>query len=155
LPHLRFVVAGSLYPRDIAWPNNVDRIEHLPPDQHPDFYSSLGWALNLTRADMQRAGYSPSVRLFEATACGVPVISDPWPGLHTLFEPGREILTASDGEIVQRALATPESLRQEIARAGRRRTLRQHTASQRAHELETYLREAAGQAMPVEQGAVL
>ena len=103
---------------------------------------------------MRRAGYSPSVRLFEATACGAPVISDSWPGLHTLFEPGREILTADDSAAVQRALAVAEPLRQEIARAGRRRTLRQHTATQRACELETYLREAAEQAATVEQGAV-
>ncbi|HET8995446.1 MAG TPA: glycosyltransferase, partial [Acetobacteraceae bacterium] len=154
LPHLRFVVAGSMYPADIAWPDNVDRIEHLPPDQHADFYASLDWALNVTRADMLRAGYSPSVRLFEATACGTPVISDPWPGLDTLFEPGREILTASDSSAVERLLTTPEPLRQEIARAGRRRTLEQHTAAHRAEELETHLRSAAAQAAPPEQGAV-
>lgn len=155
LPHLRFVVAGSQYPSDIGWPKNVDRIEHLAPDRHPEFYCSLSWALNLTRADMLRAGYSPSVRLFEATACGAPVISDPWPGLHTLFAPGEKILTASDGDAVLRALAMPESLRQQIAHAGRQETLRRHTASQRARELETYLRDAAARAMPAEQGAVL
>jgi len=142
LPQLRFVVAGSMYPDDIAWPDNVERIDHLPPDRHPEFYSSLAWTLNVTRADMLRAGYSPSVRLFEATACGVPVISDAWPGLDTLFEPDREIITASDSAAVQRALALPEARRQAIAQAARRRTLQEHSATQRAQQLETYLRQA-------------
>jgi spore maturation protein CgeB len=36
--------------------------------------------MNITRADMIKAGYSPSVRLFEAAACGTPIISDYWEG---------------------------------------------------------------------------
>jgi spore maturation protein CgeB len=152
LPHLRFVVAGSLYPADIAWPSNVDRIDHLPPAEHAAFYASLDWALNVTRADMIRAGYSPSVRLFEATACGTPVISDDWPGLCTLFEPDRELLIAPDTESVMRALTMAEAQRLEIGHAGRQRTLRQHTAERRARELETYLRQA-GVSAAVEQGA--
>ena len=43
---------------------------------------------------MIRAGWSPSVRLFEAAACGVPIISDWWDGLSSLFEPDTEILIA-------------------------------------------------------------
>ncbi len=149
LPHLRFVVAGSMYPPDIAWPDNVDRIEHLPPAQHAAFYSSLGWALNITRTDMLRAGHSPSVRLFEATACGTPVISDAWPGLHSVFEPGRDVLTASDTEAVQNALMLPDAQRKAIAQAGRRRTLRRHVAAHRAQELELSLQQAAARRISV------
>jgi spore maturation protein CgeB len=140
-PELRFAVVGPQYPGEIAWPDNVQRIEHLPPAAHPSFYSSLGWALNITRDDMRRAGYSPSVRLFEATACGTPVISDPWSGLETLFRPGRDILVAWRTEDVLTALEIPEGARVGISAAGRNQTLARHTAARRAGELEVYLDE--------------
>src|SRR2546423_15302702 len=90
----RFVVAGPQYPETIAWPSNVERMEHLPPRHHCDFYNSQRFTLNITRADMIRAGYSPSVRLFEAAACGTPIISDWWQGLDSFFKPNEEILIA-------------------------------------------------------------
>jgi spore maturation protein CgeB len=83
----RFVVAGPQYPDSIHWPKNVERITHLEPKKHRAFYNAQRFTLNVTRADMIRAGYSPSVRLFEAAACGTPIISDEWPGLSELFEP--------------------------------------------------------------------
>ena len=88
LPESDFIVAGPQYPDDIRWPANVERRVHLPPAEHRAFYNAQRFTLNITRADMIRAGYSPSVRLFEAAACGVPIISDWWDGLDTLFEPG-------------------------------------------------------------------
>lgn len=142
-PERRFVVAGAQYPRVIEWPANVERIEHLPPDRHADFYSSLGWALNVTREDMVRTGYSPSVRLFEATACGAPVISDVWAGLDDVFRPGRELLTASSTDDVIAALASPEPVRRRIAVAGRSRTLASHTGERRAQELTAFLADRA------------
>ena len=138
-PDLRFAVAGPQYPPEIVWPTNVERIEHLAPAAHPDFYSSLGWALNVTRAAMTHAGHSPSVRLFEATACGTPVISDEWPGLEALFRPGHDILLAGQTRDVLAALDLPEQARVAIGDAGRRQTLARHTAAIRAGELETYL----------------
>lgn len=136
----RFVVAGPLYPASIEWPENVDRIEHLPPAEHRRFYNSQRFTLNVTRADMVAAGYSPSVRLFEAAACGVPIISDHWPGLDTLFAPGKEILLAHD---TRQALGylrdLSESERTAIADAARARVLASHTGVQRALELESYV----------------
>src|ERR671916_736187 len=67
----------------------------VPTGNHRDFYNSQRFTLNLTRADMIAAGYSPSVRLFEAAACATPIISDYWNGLETFFTPGKEILVAS------------------------------------------------------------
>src|SRR5687768_13084165 len=101
---LRTVVAGPMYPRELSWPANVERIEHLAPAAHRRFYNSQRFTLNLTRADMRAAGYSPSVRLFEAAACGTPIISDYWPGLETFFELEKEILTASSADEVLRYL---------------------------------------------------
>jgi spore maturation protein CgeB len=142
LPERRFVVAGPLYPEGIAWPDNVERIDHLGPAEHPGFYCSLGWTLNVTRADMRAAGYSPSVRLFEASACACPIISDVWPGLDRFFLPGRDILVAQDADDVLAALALDEASRTAIGAAGRASTLHRHTADIRAQELERFLREA-------------
>ena len=139
LPDRRFVVAGAQYPQDTDWPANVERIEHLPPNQHAEFYSSLGWALNVTRRDMVRTGYSPSVRLFEATACGAPVITDIWDGLEDVFTPGRELLNAAGTDDVVAALAFPETARKRLGTAGRSRTLASHTGERRAHELAVLL----------------
>jgi spore maturation protein CgeB len=139
----RFVVAGAQYPRQIAWPANVERIEHLPPARHRRFYNRQRFTLNLTRADMIAAGYSPSVRLFEAAACGTPIISDWWPGLDEFFEPGREILIANTSGAMLGFLRdiSAESARA-IGAAARRRVLAHHTAAHRAAELERHLREA-------------
>ncbi|HQT76472.1 MAG: glycosyltransferase [Rhodospirillales bacterium 20-64-7] len=138
-PDRRFIVAGPQYPADIDWPANVERIEHLPPAEHPAFYAACAWTLNITRRDMVAAGHSPSVRLFEATACGTPVLSDAWTGIEDVLEPGREILIVRDSDDVLAALAMDEAARAAIGSAGRRRTLRQHTGLQRAAELEAWL----------------
>jgi spore maturation protein CgeB len=145
LPHERFVVAGPQYPEDLAWPANVLRHDHVPPEWHPAFYGQLRFALNVTRADMIGAGWSPSVRLFEAAACGVPIISDGWPGLDELFEPGREILIARHtADVVGYLREVGPDQRSRIAQAARERVLARHTAAHRALELEREVL-AAGQ----------
>jgi spore maturation protein CgeB len=136
LPSKRFVVAGPMYPAGIVWPENVERIEHLSPDAHPAFYSAQAWTLNITRADMVAAGHSPSVRLFEASACGTPIISDPWAGLEMIFRPGREIVIAQSSDDVVAALSMSEDERAKLGAAGRARCLAGHTAAHRAAELE-------------------
>ena len=142
-PHLKFAVAGPQYPTDIAWPANVERLEHVPPADHAAFYAASRYTLNLTRADMVRAGYSPSVRLFEAAACGSPIISDLWEGIETLFERGAEILlAASPEEVLATLLHEDEATRAARAAAARERVLAGHTAGHRAAELEAELREA-------------
>jgi spore maturation protein CgeB len=139
---LRFCVAGPMFPDELAWPPNVERIEHLPPAEHPSFYSAQRFTLNVTRADMVRWGWSPSVRLFEAAACGVPLISDWWDGLDRLFEVGREILVAEDGDDVLRCLRNlGEEERYAIGRNARARVLAEHGAERRAAQLEEYVRE--------------
>ena len=145
-PHLRFCVAGPQYPDGIAWPANVERIPHVPPAEHAAFYAQSRFTLNLTRADMIRAGYSPSVRLFEAAATATPVLSDRWTGLDALFVPDREILIAETGGDVLDALdALPEARRLAIGQAARARVLDGHTAAHRAAELEAHLRQAQPQ----------
>jgi spore maturation protein CgeB len=145
-PAGRFVVAGPQYPEGIAWPPNVERVEHLPPAEHRGFYSSQRFTLNVTRAAMVAAGYSPSVRLFEAAACGTPIISDPWPGLDEVFALGSEILIAETPEDTLRYLRdTPEAERRAIGARARARVLAAHTAAHRAAELEEYALALGGQ----------
>ncbi len=142
LPSERFVVGGPQYPPKIKWPANVARIEHLAPGEHARFYRNQRYTLNLTREDMRAAGYSPSVRLFEAAACGVPVISDKWPGIETFFTPGREILVVENTHQVLQVLnELPEERRREIAAAARARLLQSHTPQHRARQLEDYYQE--------------
>lgn len=142
-PDMRFCVAGPQYPAAIDWPPNVERIDHLPPAAHRKFYNAQRFTLNVTRDDMIRAGYSPSVRLFEAAACGTPIVSDWWEGLDAFFEIGREILVArSTGEALAILDGTDESERRAIGERARVRVLAEHTAAHRAEQLADYLREA-------------
>jgi spore maturation protein CgeB len=139
-PDLKFCVAGPQYPASLDWPVNVERLEHVCPGEHPAFYASSRFTLNVTRSDMIAAGWSPSVRLFEAGACGVPIISDSWDGLDTLLSPDRDILLADDAQDVLRALRrTSDAQRAALGAAGRRRILKAHTAEHRAEELEGLL----------------
>ena len=136
-PEGRFSVAGSQYPQQLRWPDNVRRYEHIPPRAHPEFYCTQRFTLNLTRADMITAGFSPSVRLFEAAACGVPAISDHWPGLETFFTPGEEILISrSARETLDYLTRITEDRRREIGDNARRRFLEAHTPDHRAVEFE-------------------
>jgi spore maturation protein CgeB len=150
-PKLTFAVAGPQYPHDIAWPDNVERFEHVAPDDHPAFYGASRLTLNVTRRDMIQAGFSPSVRLFEAGACGCPVLSDDWNGLDTFFEPRREIIICESTADALAALDMPEPARRAIAGAYRRRVLAEHTGAHRARELEDCLLPAKkrGRAAPL------
>ncbi len=139
LPASRFVLAGPQYPDTILWPPNVQRLTHLPPAEHCAFYNAQRFTLNVTRQDMIRAGFSPSVRLFEAAACGVPIISDWWEGLDQFFTPDREILITRDTDDVLHYLQhLPPEQAQQIGRQARARVLSSHTAAHRAAELENY-----------------
>ncbi|UWZ86949.1 CgeB family protein [Occallatibacter riparius] len=137
MPERRFLVAGPQYPESTQWGSNVGRIIHVSPQNHPAFYSSSRFTLNLTRDDMVAAGYSPSVRLFEASACGAAILSDKWPGLETFLTPGEEILTPKDEFEVRSILVdTTEEERRRIGSNARERILAAHTSAHRAREFE-------------------
>ncbi len=144
LPQKRFVVAGPQYPADVDWPGNVERIDHLPPQEHAAFYAAQRFTLNVTRADMIAVGWSPSVRLFEAAACGTPIISDRWPGLTSLFPEHDAILIADNGEFVEAALSErDDKFRKRIAERALGIVREQHTGIARARTLQGYLVDAA------------
>ena len=137
LPKERFLVAGPMYPAGTPWAANVVTHPHLPPFDHAALYSSSRWVLNLTRDDMVAAGFSPSVRLFEASACGAAIVSDAWEGIEAFFTPAEEILIVSSAEDSMRALTEIDEIEiRRIGEAAQARTLAAHTASRRAEEFE-------------------
>ncbi len=133
----RFVVAGPQYPKAIRWPKSVKRFQHLAPAKHRRFYNAQRFSLTMTRADMIAAGWLPSVRLFEAAACGTPILSDSWPGLGSFCKIGEEILTVRHaGDVLCYLRDIPEPERRALGQRARARVLREHTATHRAEELE-------------------
>ena len=143
LPQKKFIVAGPQYPDAIKWPVNVERITHLNPRHHAEFYCSSRLTLNVTRRDMVMAGYSPSVRLFEAAACAATIVSDNWPGLDTFFVPGKEILLPVDSDDVERYITgCDDSELKKIGRAAQQRVLAAHTSEVRAREFEQAVQSA-------------
>ena len=139
-PDRGFLLAGPQYPRKIKWPANVRHIKHLNPRWHPHFYSSSRLTLNLTREAMVEWGFSPSVRLFEAAACGCPIVSDRWRGLDTILKIGQEILIADRGsQVVSFMRDTDDAQLQTIGERARERVLAEHSSSRRAEEFEQYV----------------
>jgi spore maturation protein CgeB len=144
LPLKRFLIGGAQYPESFPWSGNIYFVRHLPPAEHRAFYSSSRLTLNVTRAAMARMGYCPSGRLFEAAACGAPILSDAWEGLDAFFRPGSEILLAHGTEDAMAALETSDAELARIGRLARERTLAEHTADNRAAELEVLVQDAHG-----------
>lgn len=138
-PERRFALAGSQYPPDFPWTPNTFYLQHMPPPDHPSFFCSSSWTLNITRGAMAAVGYCPSGRLFEATSCGTPVVTDWFSGLDEFFEPSREVLVAQDTDGVLAALDLSDEERLRIGAAGRERTLECHSSAVRARELERLL----------------
>jgi spore maturation protein CgeB len=135
LPDRRFVIGGAQYPSDFPWLPNVHFVRHLPPSEHSMFFSSSRFTLNVTRTAMAEMGWCPSGRLFEAAACGAAIVSDWWPGVDSFFSPGSEIVIAECTRDVIRALQLDDAETDRLARAGRDRTLAEHTSEHRARQL--------------------
>lgn len=143
-----YVVAGPSYPERINWPDNVDRINHLPPRKHCEFYSKQRFTLNITRKAMKALGHSPSVRLFEAAACGTPVISDWWEGIDELFTPGEEIIIAHTTKDVIEAFDDYNAEKaREMGLKARKKVINEHSGYARAEQLEEYITELSNVAV--------
>jgi spore maturation protein CgeB len=149
MPEKDFILAGPQYPTQIVWPKNVRRIVHLEPEFHSYFYSSSLFTLNLTRDEMVKAGYSPSVRIFEAAGCGTAIISDAWPGIESFFKINEEILLASSSADVISFLKTDQHEAVKIGRRAQERVLAEHSAARRALDFE----QIVGSKSPVGQSA--
>jgi spore maturation protein CgeB len=146
-PAQRFVIGGAQYPQDFPWTENIHFVRHMPPPEHPAFFSSSRLTLNVTRRAMAALGWCPSGRLFEAASCGTPVLSDVWDGLDAFYVPGEEILLARDTADALAALDLGEAEMRRIARRARERTLEEHTGARRAGEMLAALESIRAPAM--------
>ncbi len=147
-PERRFLLAGSLYPSGCQWPASVRKLEHVAPQEHPQFYSSSRITLNITRQEMALNGWCPSGRFFEAAACGTPILTDLWEGLDSFFDLREELLVATTAGDVDQALGLPEGELRALAERARARALEQHTGQVRAEQLLEYFEEAASASAP-------
>lgn len=151
---LRFLIGGAQYPDDFPWSPNIYFVRHLPPPEHAPFFASSRLTLNVTRQAMAEMGWCPSGRLFEAAACGAPLLSDAWPGITEFYSSGEEIMLARDENDTLAALALGDAELQRIGRRARERTLDEHTSDKRAAELiallETVAHSGARQQQPEE-----
>ena len=148
-PDLRFALGGAQYPQDFPWTPNIFFVRHLAPSLHPAFFCSSRMTLNVTRRAMAEYGFCPSGRLFEAAACGTPILSDWWEGLDAFFKPGKELLCVATAADVLHALHLSDRELATLAAAARQRTLREHTAAQRVAQLESICEGIAGGQQPV------
>ncbi len=139
LPERRFLIAGAQYPPAFAWLQNLFFVRHIAPPDHPALYSSSRLTLNVTRRAMAQSGYCPSGRLFEAAACGTPIVTDCWAGLESFFQPGEEILVATQTADVMAALELSDDQLARIAGRARQRAIEEHCAARRARQLEAIL----------------
>ncbi len=147
-PGKRFLIGGAQYPEGFPWTENIFFTGHLEPAQHPAFFCSGRATLNVTRRAMAEYGFCPSGRLFEAAACGVPLLSDGWEGLEAFFTRGIEILRVDTPEDVLETLSLSDAELLRVAEAARTRVLAEHTADCRVRDLERAL-EDAGSRIPV------
>lgn len=141
-PERTFLLAGSLYPWNWQWPENVRRMEHVAPAEHSRFYSSSRITLNITRGEMAADGWCPSGRFFEAAACGTPLITDAWEGLDSFFDLRSELRIVSNAAAVEDALNTTDAELNKMAARARERTLEEHTGMVRARQLLQYFDDA-------------
>jgi spore maturation protein CgeB len=79
----------------------------------------------------------PTIRVFEALACGIPLVSAPWSDAEGLFRPGDYAVAATPGEMrdALRRLATDEDAARAQAERGRETILARHTCDHRAAQL--------------------
>jgi spore maturation protein CgeB len=143
----KFLIGGAQYPQHFPWSSNIYFVRHLPPAEHAAFFCSSRLTLNVTRRAMVERGWCPSGRLFEAAACGVPMVSDVWEGLGAFFQPDEEIILAERSADVTAALELGDQELQTMARRARDRTLQEHSSRRRADELIQLL-ESASHAQP-------
>ena len=136
LPGERFLIGGAQYPDGLPWVDNIWFLRHVPPSDHPAFFSSSRATLNVTRGVMARYGYCPQGRLFEAAACGTPLLTDDWEGLDAFFRPGEELVRVRSSQDVMNALSLTDAELRRLAAAARERTLAEHTGDCRVAELE-------------------
>jgi spore maturation protein CgeB len=151
LPELRFAVHGVRYPEaglDALREAAIDFRGWIPNYHVPDAYARAKMTLHIPRGPyLDRLRGIPTIRPFEALACGVPLVSTPWQDTESLFRIGEDLLVvesaAEMGDTIRR-LAADEELRMRMAESGLETIRTRHTCDHRALELEQIHAQLAG-----------
>jgi spore maturation protein CgeB len=110
----------------------------------PNARAPIVFANHLATVHVPRRYYTtmlpgiPTIRVFEALACGIPLVSAPWDDCEGLFEPGNDFLVARNGSEMReqlRAVLHDPDLAGALAEQGRRTILARHTCAHRVDEL--------------------
>jgi spore maturation protein CgeB len=138
----RVLVHGVRYPEEARSTLERAGIEfggYLPNLSAPEVYASSRLALHVPRRQYAN-GLSgvPTIRVFEALACGVPLVCAPWADTEGLFRPNQDYVLARDGKEMSALLAEllrSESARRQIAASGLETIKQHHTCRHRAEQL--------------------
>jgi spore maturation protein CgeB len=125
----------------------IDYAGWLPNYEAPRIFARFACTVHVPRRPyVESLPGIPTIRVFEALACGVPLVSAPWEDTEGLFTPGADFLVARTGgemrEHLATLLASPEAGRR-LAEHGRRTILARHTCAHRVDELLGIHRELA------------
>jgi spore maturation protein CgeB len=139
MPAMRALLGGAGW-GDKPKPANVQYFDHVYTRDHNAFNSTPRAVINISRESMARFGFSPATRVFEAAGAAACLITDAWEGIDSFFEPGREILVASNGdEVVSQLQELTPARAREVGSAAYRRATAHHTYAHRAGEVERAL----------------
>ena len=139
---LRAKVYGVRYPLEALGRLAEAGIEYggyLPNYRAPEVYGQYRCTVHVPRGPYARALPGiPTIRVFEALACAIPLFSAPWQDSERLFEQGEEFWMARNGiemtGMIEQVLAHPER-GQSRARCGFEMVQRRHTCAHRVDEL--------------------
>jgi spore maturation protein CgeB len=111
----------------------------LPNFRVPEVFANHAVTVHVPRRPYARALPGiPTIRVFEALACGVPLVTAPWDDTEGLFTPGEDFLVASSGDRMRAqlgALLADRAMARAVAERGRRTVLARHTCAHRVDEL--------------------
>jgi len=111
----------------------------LPNYEAPAVFARYAVTVHVPRRPyVQALPGIPTIRVFEALACGIPLVSAPWDDCEGLFEPGADFLVAQDGRQMRehlRAVLNDADLARSLADHGRRTILARHSCAHRVDEL--------------------
>jgi spore maturation protein CgeB len=129
----------------------------LPNYDAPEVFARYRTTVHVPRRPYVRALPGiPTIRPFEALACGIPLVSAPWDDVEGLFSSGKDFLVARTGDEMTRhlcALLADQDMAREIARHGRRTVLARHTCAHRVDELFAIHARLGQSSQPVQEAS--
>ena len=140
--NLSATVHGVRYPEQaltLLQQAGIDYRGWLPNHRVPEIFAQHRCTVHVPRQTYARQLHGiPTIRMFEALACGIPLISAPWQDAELLFRPGMDYLVAANGSEMQRhlrAVLNDRELAQSLVRHGLETIRARHSCGHRVDEL--------------------